>query len=974
MVPFLVQVADDLLRRFGPEGLADCTLFLPSLRARLFFMQAVSRHLDRPAWMPRWGDLGQLMEAVSGYEQVDNIYLLPVLHRLYVQHTGSTKPLEEFFSWGQVLLGDFDQVDKYRCDAQALFSNLQDLKELEHSIEFLDEAQRSALAQFFEEFGRGESGAYRLRHRFLQLWRVLLPIYGELKAYMVAQRRGYAGFVSRAAAARLLALRGEARAELPVQMVFVGFNALNACEQVLFDVAHKYTDALFYWNYHPDMVRQPVLESGLFMRRNLRRYPSALGLDQQLQHHRPRVRVLAAPSNVTQAEILASRLEELVQPAGAGAGAGQTAIVLADESLLMPVLRTLPEALKPYNVTMGYPIIHTLAYTFIELFLELQRGYDEQEAMVRREALVQFLSHPYVQLVPGSAECYERYVASVEHALPVEALDGWPWRSSCFPRSGRDATQLKRLLVLLVEVADLVDQSAAGTGAEPAQTMDGENLFTSYEKLTALDASLQEASIVPTPGLLLQLLPQAFRDAKADFLGQPLHGTQIMGFLESRVLDFDRLFILSCSEAFLPRNAWKPSFIPWTLQRAFGLPTAQEREAMYAYYFHTLTMRAQEVDLVYTESATLGPQGEPSRYLLQQLYPLQGEPAEWVHYAFNPSACPARPIVIEKTGALAEQLSAYLCESNARPVRLSPAAINCYIECPLRFYFKYLAGIAEPEVSITEEFTAQHFGLIVHEALQHLYAPLVGVSSPGDASCLTALLRRADRETGLSFLAALGRPAEEGQLQALSGYWQLHLHAAREVVKNAIAQDRVRWPQVQMVQSLEQEVEGELQLPNGAHVLLGGRVDRLDLLRTGHLMVLDYKTGGYDTHYDTYTTAEEQVAADRVNKGYLLQVLLYAHMLGQSGRLGAGEPCVEVGLWFPLCRKLDYLPGMRVSAQGARGEAEPATPAQYPSIVGSLVEAVAAKVGELLDVNTPFTQTPCEQNCAYCAYRPLCMR
>lgn len=966
-VAFLAQVAEDLLHRFGPQGLAQCTLFLPSLRARLFLMQAVSRHLDKPAWMPQWGDLGQLVETISGYQQVDNIYLLPTLHRLYQQHTGSTKLLEEFFYWGEVLLGDFDQVDKYRCDARALFSNLQDIKALEYSMEFLDEAQKTALAQFFEEFGSQDGGAHHLRYRFLQLWHALLPIYGELRVHMEAQRKGYAGFVFRAAAERLEELRGEARELLPEHMVFVGFNALNACEQTLFDVAHKYTDALFYWNYHPDMVTQPVLESGLFMRRNLRRYPNALGKEQSLATHRPRVRVLAAPSNVTQSEILASRLEELAQTMESVAPAGQTAIVLADESLLMPVLRTLPPELKPYNVTMGYPIIHTLAYTLIELFLELQRGFDAQTRTVNRNTLLQFLSHPYVQQVPESAAHYDRYVGSVESELKVEALASWSWSGYCFPKEHRDATLLKRLLTLLVAAADLIDRPVAAEEAEPAQTMDSENIFTSYEKLAALDESLHEASIEPTPGLLLQLLPQAFRDAKADFLGQPLHGTQIMGFLESRVLDFDRVFILSCSEAFLPRNAWKPSFIPWTLQRAFGLPTPLEREAMYAYYFHTLTMRAQEVDLVYAENSSMGPSGEPSRYLLQQLYPLKGEPAEWVHYAFNPSARPAQPIEIGKDEAIMQRLAAYVCEQNAQPIKLSPAAINCYIDCPLRFYFKYIAGIAEPEETITEGFTARHFGIIVHAALQQLYAPLVGVELQGRKALLEELLRGADRQTGLCFLEALGKPVEDRQLQTLSGYWQLHLHAVQEVVKNAIRQDMARLPQVQMVKALEQEVKGQLEMPSGLHVAIGGRVDRLDLLSTGDLMVLDYKTGGYAPRYDTFSTAEEQVAPDRVNKGYLLQVLLYAHMLMQQLDFSTSVPCVEVGLWFPLCHESNYTPGMRMGTQLAQ-------PEQYPSVVGDLVDAVAAKVGELLDATMPFTQTSCEQTCAYCAFRQLCMR
>lgn len=385
---FLEEVARDLHARYGAE-LSDRTILFPSRRARLFFTDALSRIANRPMWQPAWTTIDCLTTEISGLETGDRLRLIAELYKVYSQY--HDEAFDKFYFWGEMLLADFDTIDKYRIDARQLFRNLSEIKELEADISYLTPAQLQILS-FWSSLGP-EADLSEEKRRFLAIWKTLGPIYERYRERLAALGIAYGGMVQRAAAEKIEA--GDYAFPEPRRYVVAGFNALSECEKILFRFLATTAETDFYWDYDTYYKTNPEQEAGMFVRENMALFPPRAELSHDGMALPKELTVVSAVSNAVQCKYAAEILREYARQAPLDK---RTAVVLTDENLLLPLLYALPAEAGKVNVTMGYPLKQTLAYTFVERLVALQarRRSKGTETTFYHADATGLLNHPYV--------------------------------------------------------------------------------------------------------------------------------------------------------------------------------------------------------------------------------------------------------------------------------------------------------------------------------------------------------------------------------------------------------------------------------------------------------------------------------------------------------------------------------------------------------------------------------------------------
>lgn len=949
---FITEVADALYRRYG-DDISSLRLVFPNRRAQLFFCDALSSLIHRPLWQPAFVSIGELMERLSGLRGSDRVKLITELYKVYSRvHDES---FDTFYFWGDMLLADFDQIDKYLIDADMLFSNIGDLKALEGDHSYLTDDQIRVIRQFWQSFGSGSSCSDEQRH-FLTIWKSLADIYHRFRESLSAQGLAYEGMVYRAAAEKLLddeavALPGDADG----RYVVVGFNALSACEKRLFNRLKKSGRAEFYWDYDSYYVDHKDYEAGMFLRDNIRDYPpppeARIGHD---HFGAPKETVVVpAPSDALQCKYVHTFLQELIDRGETPDK--ETAIVLTDESLLLPVLYAVPGAVDQLNITMGYPLRQTTAYSFVERLIGLQgrkRVRSGNTWFYHNDALG-LLEHPYIR--QGQPEIASALADGIRRSRSVYV------RSGLFEVGGTIG-QVFRTTGSWQSLSDYIRGCLAHVVAQPAgegqeDAAQRREFFTVIdEHLVRIVNSLADSGLeIPVP-VFASLLRRTLQTLRVPYEGEPLAGVQIMGILETRNLDFKNVLILSVNDDTFPGNrAVSSSFIPYNLRYAYGLPTPQHHEGVYAYYFYRLIQRAERVHLVYCSRSDDKRTGEPSRYIYQLEYESPHKPVyRPIRLGVNLSA--RQPLSVDKTGRVADALRAYL---DGGQKRLSPTSFYHYVECPLKFYFRSVAGLS-PQQEIAEEVDLPMFGTILHRTMELLYAPLLGDPAAGPkigalvgSAAVKAAVQRAINE---EYLRDEGAGEEE---------YGGNLILVRDVVAKYVNSCILPYDASQtgfVMRGLEVPVSCPFGFEEGNRehtVVFAGKSDRIDLLADGLLRVVDYKTG---KRHIRFKDLESLFFGDiRERSAAVLQTLLYSLMLTRS------EKCdVQPALYYVRnMQEPDFSPLL------LEGNTPVVRFSEYRAEFEGLLRRVLI---ELFDLSKPFVQCSRQETCAFCDFREICRR
>lgn len=949
MKGFISELAERLYDRYGDE-VSSLRMVFSSRRARLFFSDALASVARRPLWQPRFESLGEIMERVAGMRLSDEIKLVTELYKVYSRYHDES--FDAFYFWGGMLLADFDQIDKYLIDADMLFSNMGDLKALESDRSYLTAEQIEVIARFWRSFGL-ESEFSEEKERFMTIWRSMADVYHGFRDRLREQGLAYEGMIHREAAERLSGEEAVEWSDDPqARYVVAGFNALSECEKRLFRRMYGSGRVEFYWDYDDYYVGNPDYEAGLFLRENIRNFPSPSGERFSCDRFRrpKRIEIVSAPSDSMQCkyvhEFLSGLIERGIRPGK------QTAIVLTDESLLLPVLYSIPEQIEQVNVTMGYPLRQTMAYSFVERLVELQsrrKPGRDGEPMYYHSDVTGLLLHPYVRACDPAAaglaaEILRRQSIYVRRSTlaPGSVIDPLFAPAGSWQELSAYVRDSLSLVILHAASADDVRQRR-------------EFFSVIVDRICRLENSLAGSGLEVTTPVFASLLRKMLQDVRIPYEGEPLSGVQIMGILETRNLDFEHVLVLSVNDDTFPGNrAVSSSFIPYNLRYAYGLPTPQHHEGVYAYYFYRLLQRAETVHLAYCSRSDDKRTGEPSRYVYQLEYESPHRPLRRA-IRLGVNLTKTEPVSASKTGRTARILEEYL-DGGGRS--LSPTAFYQYVECPLRFYFRHVAGL-KPVEEIAEEIDLPMFGTILHRAMELLYMPLLGdpspqrtISLPGTPAVKEAVARAVNEE----YLQDPKATEEEYGGSVL---------LVRDVVRKYIDSCILPYDASQRgyaVERLEAPVEYRVPLERDGRVRsvgFAGKADRIDRLSDGALRVVDYKTGKPHNCFRDVAALFSSVAAER--SPAVLQTLLYAMMLSQS------ENCdVQPALYY-----VRSMQDERFSPLLVEGDRPVLRFSDYrESLNGHLQKTLS----ELFDFSKPFEQCEDRSVCAYCDFREICRR
>ncbi len=959
MKGFLEEVAADLYARYG-EGLSDRAVLFPSRRARLFFVDALGRIAGRPMWQPEWVTINDLTGEISGLHTGDRVRLITELYKVYSAY--HNEPFDKFYFWGDMLLTDFDTIDKYLIDAQMLFRNISEIKEIEADISYLTPAQLRILS-FWSSFGE-QADLSEEKRRFLAIWKTLGPIYRRFRERLSSLGIAYNGMVQRAAADRI---RGGGFAfPEPRRYVVAGFNALSECEKRLFGFLATAAETDFYWDYDSYYKDDPEQEAGMFVRSNVAQFPPRTELRHDNMRGEKQIVSVAAVSNAVQCKYAAAILAGLArrrreEDPGIAAGARpalgkETAVVLTDENLLLPLLYALPADIGRVNVTMGFPLRQSLAYTFVERLVELQnhRRRKGDGCTFYHADVAGILAHPYV------AECDAALTRTMheeivrDRRISVDAA--WLGRNELLKRIFTPAATWRELSDYMLDVVAAVARQPY-EGDDARQRV--EFLAVIAEQVTKLRNSLDECDIDLTAEVYTSLLRRHLQTLRIPFEGEPLEGIQIMGILETRNLDFENVIILSMNDDNFPGNHMaQASFIPCNLRAAYELPTPEHHEGVYAYYFYRLIQRAKTVHMLYCSHADDKSTGEPSRYIYQLEYE-SGFDVRKVEVGVDVNLAETAPIEVPKDEGVMARLERFVDAQS--PATLSPTAFFRYVACPLRFYFHSIARL-EADDEISEEVDAPMFGTILHAAVQTLYARIAGEAHPGET--LRAMIRTG--EVAQAVEAAIN----ENYLQdkhATAEDYSGNLLLVKDIVIRYLRGGVMPYDAAHdafAVSGLEEPVAYPFRFRAGGRDLemkFAGIADRIDTLDDGALRVVDYKTGAPHLEFDGVESLFTGTGKQRLSN--ILQTLLYAMMLHRS------RGCdVEPALYYVRnMNRPGYSPQLDDKQTGVKG-------ARYTLYRERFEELLRAQLAELYDTSVPFRQCEDADTCKYCDFNVICKR
>lgn len=956
MKTFLEWVAEDLYNKIG-QDLSRVALVFPNKRAHLFFNEYLSKLSDQPIWAPASVSISELFRQLSPLKAADAIGLVCELYEVFVEETKSTESLDEFYFWGELLIADFDDVDKNLVDADRLFSNLSELKQYTEDFDYLEPEQEEAIRQFFANFSIERQTV--LKEKFLSLWERLGAIYHRYRAQLVVQGLAYEGMLYRDAIDRL-----DTAALTYETYVFVGFNVLNKVEHRLFSELQEAGKAMFYWDYdrYYTAFGPQNHEAGEFIKRNLKEFPNELPESVFDVMRQPKeVRYISAPTENAQARYLPEWIRSTLTE-----NEKEQAVVLCNEALLLPVLHAIPEEVKHVNVTMGFPLAQTPVYSFISALVELQTGgYRAEKGRFVYEAVKGVLKHPYTLQRSELAASLERELTRNNRFYPLPSeLQRDEFLQKLFTPCGGTLTGLCGYLTDLLKEVSLIYRQEEGY-EDIFNQLYRESLFKSYLTVNRLYTLAEQGKLKVRLETFCYLLDTILSGANIPFHGEPAIGLQVMGVLETRNLDFRKLVLLSLNEGQLPKAGGDSSFVPYNLRKAFGMTTIDHKNAVYAYYFYRLIQRAEQITLMYNTSSDGLNRGEWSRFMLQFL--LEGPhriKREFLEAGQSPQH--RREIRIEKSDRVIERLrQRFDLNVNPQAGVLSPSALNGYLDCSLRFYFRYVANLKVPD-EVSADIDSATFGTIFHKAAELVYEELKAHTAVVRKEDLERLLRDERRlqgyvdgafKTEFFHVGAEEKPEYNG-LQLINS--KVILSYLKQLLRNDL-----QYAPFEM-RGMEQQVHEvvELALESGEQVALklGGTIDRLDV-KEDTLRIVDYKTGGSPK---VPASIEELFTPGEKRPNYIFQTFVYAAIMSRQ----QGLKVAPALLYIHRAASEEYSPIVEMG--------EPRKPKvrvdNFALLEEEFRERLEGLLRELFDQELAFSQTEEVSKCEYCDFKGICKR
>ena len=952
MKPFLKQVADHY---YSLGDISDRCFIFPNRRSMVFFRkylsETVASDIDAsPFLAPEMLTINDFFALASGLKAADRITLLLELYDCYASLNPKAETLDEFIFWGDVILGDFDDVDKYLADPKQIFTNIADFKRMQDTFEYLSDRQRKALESFAGHFADTSS----IKENFLQIWNIMLPLYESFTSRLEDKGIAYEGMLYRR-------LASESDAIMNVMSerayVFVGLNALNECEKKVLKQMKDMCLAEFCWDWSGRMMKDPQNKASFFMTGNLAEFPQAFALEED-EAAVPDFNVLSVPSSYGQVKHLESILDRVGDASGS-----ETAVVLPDEGLLLPLLNSVPESVSDVNVTMGYPLSASAVFVLMSDIAAMQ-----MHMRVKDGAFHFYHKHVWDVLASGLLDCRQisdEVRKSGKFYIPQEDLNGHPLLDIIFKPvltdlASNSPDQIEAYASYLQEIVSALAARMAENGDDVLELDAAKAYYTSVN-------SLRSRRLGILPSTFARLLDALFSGASVPFKGEPLKGMQIMGPLETRALDFRNLVVLSCNEGMFPRRSVSSSFVPPELRKAFGLPTYEYQDAVWAYYFYRMVSRAENVWLVY-DSRTEGlKRGEESRYIKQLKYHFGINLKRYVSHS-DLVALDKDDDKVEKTEDMMRTIGS---------MTFSASAIQNYVICPMKFcYYSVLKVVKDDDVA--ESLDSAMIGNVYHNVMRALYFGEDAMMSDVPFEKMDSQPDKGMDEISSAYLEKWISEDRHGLISA----------KVESLMKSELNVDEVRGRDLvvrsvivrYVIETLRRDLELLHKTGADSFRIIGlekkvaadicgcrffGVMDRIDSIVPGSVRLVDYKSGSDSQDILAVDDDTAETVVSRIFDGdyqykrsykAALQFHIYDRMLKEAGIAEDGQ----------LLNSLYSTSEMFKSA-----------PALFPvndRFSKMMDERLERTLGELKDKNVPFERTNDADACTYCDFKMICGR
>ncbi len=897
MRPFLKYIVDQIDLDGDLTRLKDYCFVFPTIRAGVYFRKYLTERLQgKYFWSPHIFSIVQFSEFLTDKVTLDSVTLVFELYKSYRKFEPEVR-FDEFYHWGQMVARDFDEVDKYLVPADKLFQNLKDLKEIEEQFPVAEE-DMAFLNQFWSIIVK-EDNENDLQDEFIRIWEILGQVYHDFRAFLSKTGATYEGMAQREIVEKL-----EAKTlDIPfTKVVFGGFNALSNAEKRIVELLERQCDTTVYWDTDYYYMSSPKQEAGKFVRQYTKQWLKNKSHDwdaqTDLSKHPKNVHMVGVPLKVGQAKHLGQVLNDLLERNQLNIE--ETAIVLGDESLLFPVLYALPDAIQNINITMGYPLKNTPLFQLMESIVFLQKTRQDVEkkenppapveleegaspkaiptTLFYNKFIYEILNNPFIKFFDREGvRKYMRYLEEYNMIYAYDTTIQERFTHPIYKRIFRKTDTYKDLLTCFSEVLNIIyyelkkqeddkdekddsEEDLFDEHEERQLSIEREFIFQILRQMKRLEEILRDYKQLVNMDTFWKILKEILQSVKLPFTGEPLRGIQVMGFLETRTLDFKNIFVLGLNEGSIPSTKAHQTFIPFNLRRGFRMPTFLDQDAIFAYHFYHLLQRSENIYLCYnTEVGNFGG-GEKSRFLLQ----LEEELALYENVKFSselvsaplPTKNPVlNRVVIEKNKEVMKRLHRYVTNppdyeppvlppdsEEEVPERvtktLSPSALSLYINCPVQFYLRYVAQLYELD-SLDEEISPKIFGNVLHRTIELLY-------EPHQAQLLTGELIERIRQNNKKIERALLKAFREEKFpHHKEGKNLLLKKVILRLINKILENDRDDAP-IRIIGLEATDYQKEIELPDGRMVLVSGTIDRIDAIQVDGeeiVRILDYKTG-----------------------------------------------------------------------------------------------------------------------------------
>jgi CRISPR/Cas system-associated exonuclease Cas4 (RecB family) len=964
MTYFLERIAE-LLHDEYLDRLNNHCLVFPNRRAGLYFLKYLAAKIDKPVWTPAIVTINELFYSYSPLQTADSEVLLFELYKVYRKIKQSPESFDDFYFWADMLVNDFDDIDKYMVDASGLFGIVKDIKAIDRQFGGLTPEQTEIIKRFWVNFDQDKPT--REKTGFLSIWSVLNELYSEFKNSLKRKNIAYEGMIFRDVAERSL-LKDNLEIKWD-QIHFIGFNALNNCEKELMSFFKRAGKANFYWDYDNAYISGNKLNSaGFFLKQNIKIFgndmPADWNYDTFLSSGSGTVsrRVIDTSSDVAQVKLISKLIGDI--PGISGDNAHHTAVVLADENLLVPVLSSLPVNTGEVNITMGYPLKNTQAYTFVKHLLLLQKNarIEGYSVLFKYQDVINILRNRFITglLNEEGKAIIDKIIRGNLLWVSSDHFEHDEFLKMVFRRMEVPSLLSAYLKYILTAISSNNNgNNGISEESRTQQNIRNEFIYRILLSINRLETIANGTDIVFTIGTYIRILDKVLRGQSVPFSGEPLSGIQIMGILETRALDFTNIIMLSVNEGVLPGGSAGSSFIPFSLREAFGLPTINHQESIFAYHFYRLLQRAENVTFLYNSNSDGLKTGEMSRFLLQMKY----EPAlkpEFINMRFEIKTNNPMRTVIERTDDHLDRLCSLFVDNKKGQV-LSPTAINTWLNCRMRFYYRYVNRLKEPD-KISVEIDPAMLGTLLHNAMKILYSEFIGREV--DERGFDNLIKNSRKLDELTEVV-INEKFKRSVSSHLSGSEIVIKEILKTYILQIICTDRSLAPIT--ILYIEEPFgfnfnSASENISKGLNT--GGTIDRIDR-SAGVVRIVDYKTGSVANRIDSISDLFSQRRKKDVD-GWL-QTLLYceAYLAKNPGKVIR-----------PSIYKIKELSDDRFSdglrLKGSRNSDMIID--DYSIVREDFMTNLNDTVNKIFSNDEPFNMTGDIKKCDYCPYRTLCMR